>query len=93
MSVCVFEILHFLPLALIAVSTLTLRNKFKLSSSFATLILSLIGLVGGIHSHVEHNEFFGIFDPCNLYVASFVISALTVIRAGIKIRKARFNAI
>ncbi len=88
---CVFEILHFLPLALIALSALSLKGKSSGLFSLMVLVLSTIGLIAGNHSHVEHGAFFGMADPCFGYMLAIAVSAFTSLKA-LKNKFARVNA-
>ena len=79
---CVFEILHFLPVALIAASILQLRSGSGAMAFAVIAVLSVAGLVGGQHSHVEHAAFFGMMDPCYAYAASLVVSVVGLAKAA-----------
>jgi hypothetical protein len=75
--ICPFEILHFVPVILIAASIFAAK---KLGSMFyvSLIILSVFGLVAGSHSHAEHGAFFGAFDPCWAYNVALAYGALNV---------------
>jgi hydrogenase/urease accessory protein HupE len=81
MHICPFEILHFAPLILIALTAFSLglsNARLPLSASIA--ILSIIGLFAGGHMHTEHLEPYGIVDPCYGYAFSLLVSAVIVTR-------------
>jgi hypothetical protein len=84
---CVFEVLHFLPLALIVVSMVSLRGKSGVLS-IVVAALSVVGLLAGNHSHAEHAAFFGIVDPCFGYMVAIALSAVS----GVKSLLAKVNA-
>lgn len=73
---CVFEILHFLPLALIAASFAGKMNKVAVS--VAVLALSLVGLFAGDHMHHEHAEAINLIDPCLAYAAAALLSVVSL---------------
>jgi hypothetical protein len=77
---CVFEILHFLPSALIVLSAVSLKGKLGGLFSVMVLVLSGVGLVSGYHSHSEHGAFFGIVDPCFGYVVAIVLSSIASVK-------------
>lgn len=73
---CPFEVLHFLPLALIAVSSLSKLNK--IATSTAILVLSLVGLFAGDHIHTAHGEVLNLVDPCAAYAVAAVYAAFSL---------------
>lgn len=88
---CVFEVLHFLPLALIALSALSLKGKFSGLFSVMVLGLSIAGLIAGNHAHTEHSAFFGMTDPCFGYVLAIAVSGFSGLKS-LKAKLARANA-
>lgn len=88
---CVFEVLHFLPLALIALSALSLKGKFSGLFSVMVLVLSATGLIAGHHAHTEHGAFFGMVDPCFGYIVAMVVSGFSALKS-LKAKLARVNA-
>lgn len=88
---CIFEILHFVPLALIGLSLLTPKIRSNSSFSLMVAIFSIVGLASGGHSHIEHGAFFGIIDPCNAYLASLVLSSVMVAKS-VKAKLIKVNA-
>ena len=78
---CPFEILHYLPLALIAFSGISLfSSSSKLHLSLIVIASSLVGLIAGEHMHTVHFEPVTLFDPCYGYVASLIISTYVLVR-------------
>ncbi|MDF3047833.1 MAG: hypothetical protein K0R73_951 [Candidatus Midichloriaceae bacterium] len=77
---CVFEVLHFLPLALIVASMVSLRGKSGVLA-LAVTALSVVGLIAGNHSHAEHGAFFGMVDPCFGYLVAIALSAVSGARS------------
>lgn len=81
MHVCPFEILHFAPLVLIALTAFSLRlSNARLPLSASIAALSVIGLFAGSHMHTEHLEPYGWIDPCYGYALSLVVSVIIVAR-------------
>ena len=78
---CAFEILHYLPIALIAFAVISLSYTSKKAYvSMSVAIMSLIGLIAGEHMHTTHMEPATLFDPCYGYVASLIVSTVALIR-------------
>jgi hypothetical protein len=78
---CPFEILHYLPLGLIAFSVISLfSSSSKLHLSLIVIASSLVGLVAGEHMHTVHFEPMTILDPCYGYVASLIVSSYVLVR-------------
>ncbi len=75
--VCPFEILHFLPLCIIALAGLFFR-ALGMKFYYLSIFMSVLGIVSGTHSHYEHAAFFGAFDPCWGYYAVLAVSFLKV---------------
>ncbi len=79
--ICPFEILHYLPIALIAFSALSLiYSSQKVYISMAIIVASFLGLIAGQHMHTEHMEPLSFFDPCYGYIASLMVSTVALIR-------------
>ncbi len=91
MLMCVFEVLHFLPLALIALSALGLKSKFNGLFAVMVLFLSIAGLVAGDHAHSEHGSFFGVIDPCFGYMVAIALSGFSILKS-LKSKLAKVNA-
>lgn len=78
---CPYEILHYLPLGLIAFSVISLfSSSNKLQLSLIIMVSSLIGLFAGEHMHTVHLEPVTLFDPCYGYVASLIVSTYVLVR-------------
>lgn len=75
--VCSVEILHIVPLFALVInhfSSLTSTPKNLLAS-----LLSVIGLAGGAHMHIDHGIMHSLFDPCVIYAITFVASIATIV--------------
>lgn len=78
---CPFEILHYLPLGLIAFSVASLfSSSSKIHLSLIIIASSFIGLVAGEHMHTVHFEPVTMFDPCYGYIASLMVSGYVLVR-------------
>ncbi len=78
---CPYEILHYLPLGLIAFSVISLfSSSSKLHLSLIVIASSFVGLVAGEHMHTVHFEPVTLFDPCYGYVASLIVSTYVLVR-------------
>jgi len=78
--VCNIELFHIAPLFALVfthLSSLSVQPKNLLSS-----LLSVIGLAGGAHMHVEHAIGYTVFDPCLVYAVTFAISIAILIKAS-----------
>ena len=61
---CAFELLHFLPLIIIAASFLASRFGFNAVASYGAILLtSIAGLFAGEHMHTVHFEPLTAIDP------------------------------
>lgn len=78
---CVFEVLHFLPLALLAAFAPASTNL----KGVLMVVLSAIALIAGDHSHSAHAAFFGMFDPCFLH-ASFAAFGFTKLLSATNVK-------
>jgi hypothetical protein len=79
---CPFELLHFAPLGLIAVSALLLKKfSFSLQGSVLVVVLSLIGMSSGAHMHTEHAMPMLPLDPCYGYAVSLIVSSANIVRS------------
>lgn len=84
--VCPFEILHYVPLALIAVAFVAgFRGISKVKLSGFVLVMSIIGLISGNHVHTEHAHAITLLDPCYAYM---VLSVISLINMAFKMAKA-----
>jgi hypothetical protein len=93
MHICPFEILHFAPLILIALTAFTFKSgNARLPLSIAIAVLSVIGLVAGNHMHTEHLEPYGVIDPCYGYTLSLLVSVLMVAKELVSKKLARNKA-
>lgn len=82
---CPFELLHALPLALIAGSIFLTRYNLKRKLVYtAIILLSLVGLFSGHHVHTEHSTSLSIIDPCVGYFVSIAISGYMLLKEWIK---------
>jgi hypothetical protein len=78
---CPFEILHFAPLGLIAISLYALKSSNnQLLASLSIIALSLAGLIGGTHMHTEHHEAYTMFDPCYGYIVSLAVASIGLVK-------------
>jgi len=85
---CPFEILHFVPLALILVVAFFARTVIsRVSMSFVTSGLSIIGLVAGSHVHTAHAEPLTLLDPCVGYFIAIAVSFAVVIKELVKVKQ------
>ncbi len=78
--VCTIELFHIAPLFALVfahLSSLSALPKHLVSS-----LLSVIGLAGGAHMHVEHAIGYTVFDPCLVYAVTFAISVAMLIKAS-----------
>ena len=78
--VCTVELLHIAPLFALVfthLSGLSLQPKNLLAS-----LLSVIGLAGGTHMHIDHGIVYSIFDPCVVYSITFTVSIMTIVKAS-----------
>ena len=67
---CVLEIVHFLPLALIAAFVpVSMFRKGVLA-----MALSVVGLMAGSHAHEVHAHLFTAIDPCLMHFATLIIA-------------------
>ena len=90
---CPFEILHFAPLALIAISLFVLKSSSnKLLFGISLAVLSLVGLVAGSHMHTEHFEPYAFFDPCYGYIIALIVSAFAIFKGIIEKNVAKNKA-
>jgi hypothetical protein len=81
---CPFDILHFLPLFLILASiTLPSLKKLSIASSLSIFGISILGLIGGNHVHVEHMVAYSIIDPCYGYFISLAISGYNLVKSAL----------
>jgi hypothetical protein len=80
-GLCPFEVLHFLPALLIALSFIGARKSGVLFH-LAMAALSVAGVLAGAHSHAEHGAFFGVVDPCWMYGITLAVSVFQMVRFG-----------
>lgn len=78
---CIFEVLHFLPMALIAAAAV-FGNKFSNISAAIMFVASVVGLASGVHTHTEHFVEFAAFDYCYVYAVSLAYSAYKLVKVA-----------
>lgn len=87
---CGLEALHFVPMVLLLIGFIT--REYSSSASFlGAIILSVAGLFGGHHAHVDHLRPLAWVDPCYLYMVVIAVSAFCIARNVVLVR-ARSNA-
>lgn len=80
-DMCIFEVLHFLPMALIAAAAL-FGSKFSNISAAIMFVASVVGLASGAHTHVEHFVEVSMFDYCYMYAVSLAYSSYKLVKAA-----------
>lgn len=85
---CPFEILHYLPVVLIALALLSIAYGSKKSYvNVAIMAASLLGLIAGQHMHTIHMEPASFIDPCYGYVVSLLVSTYASIKNFVSIKQ------
>lgn len=84
---CAFDIFHFLPLVAI-VLTLVFKST-RASWAPVTMVLSIVGLVGGLHVHGDHHHAVEILDPCYFYTAFLAASIVAFAKKAYAVRSSR----
>ncbi|MDJ1304689.1 MAG: hypothetical protein MRQ09_00375 [Candidatus Midichloria sp.] len=86
------DLLHFGPLALIAV-TLIAAQSYKTFTkktvntnllSSVLLVLCSVGIVSG--NHIHHGEMLSFLDPCFGYAATLIGVAINLVRSKVKVK-------
>ena len=84
---CPFDILHFLPLALIAVAFIVARSKIAPRAlSIVVAGLSVVGLSAGAHVHTVHAEHVSLIDPCYGYVVALTVAIYTIAKSSLAVK-------
>ncbi len=86
---CVFELTHFLPLLVIALTYVS-SYRFTFSGSAVVVASAIIGLVAGQHVHTEHFVEYSMLDACSLYAVALIASGVRF--AQLTINKLTANA-
>lgn len=87
---CPFDVLHFLPLALIVAAFVVAKSKLA-PKALSTIIagLSVVGLTAGAHVHTVHAEHMSLIDPCYGYMISLVVAVYTIVKSSVAVKAVR----